>query len=36
VNGSSPVDVKGSTFSLIVDSIDDVTRVGFRMLTGTM
>lgn len=25
---SSAVDVKGSTFSLIVGSIDDVTRVG--------
>jgi hypothetical protein len=36
VNDSSAVGVKGSTFSLIVGSIDDVTRVGSRMLTGTV
>lgn len=28
MNDSSAVDVKGSTFSLIVGSIDDVTLVG--------
>jgi hypothetical protein len=34
VNDSSPVDVKESTLSLIVGSIDDVTLVGFLMLSG--
>lgn len=36
MNDSSAFDVKGSAFSLIGGSIDDVTHVGYGMLTGTV